>query len=43
MLKSGNVRITLKEPRFLQIDGNIYKKAKEFEFAVLPGALKLTF
>ena len=41
--KATNVRITLKEPRFLQIDGNIYKKAKEFEFAVLPGALKLTF
>ncbi len=41
--KATNVSVTLKEPRFLQIDGNIYKKAKEFEFAILPGALKLTF
>ena len=41
--KATNVSITLKEPRFLQVDGNIYKKAKEFEFAILPGALKLIF
>jgi diacylglycerol kinase family enzyme len=41
--KATNVVITLKEPRFLQIDGNIYKKASQFHFTVLPGALKLIF
>ena len=41
--KAKNIRITTKDERHLQIDGDIYKKAKEFHFKVLPGAFKLIY
>lgn len=41
--KAKNIRITTKDERHLQIDGDIYKKAKEFQFKVLQGAFKLIY
>lgn len=41
--KAKNVRVTTKDERYLQVDGNIYKKGKEFQFQVLPGDLKLVY
>ena len=41
--KAKKIRITTKDERHLQVDGDIYKKAKEFHFEVLPGALKLIY
>ena len=41
--KTKNIRITTKDERDLQVDGDIYKKAKEFHFKVLPGAFKLIY
>jgi len=41
--KATNISITLKEPRFLQLDGNIYRRDRQFHFTVLPGALRLVY
>lgn len=41
--KVHNISITTGEDRYVQIDGNLYKKGKAFDFKVLPGAFKLIY
>jgi diacylglycerol kinase family enzyme len=41
--KAHRIHITTKDPRYLQVDGNIYVKDTEFDFRILPGALRLKY
>ncbi len=42
--KNGScIRITTKQERYLQTDGDLYRKGTEFRFEVLPGALKMRY
>jgi diacylglycerol kinase (ATP) len=41
--KGTSIRITTKEERYLQTDGDLYRKGTEFRFEVLPGTLKMRY
>jgi diacylglycerol kinase (ATP) len=41
--KGTSIRITTQEERYLQTDGDLYRKGTEFRFDVLPGALKMRY
>ncbi len=42
--KAGkSIQVTTKEERYLQTDGDLYRKGTEFKFEVLPGVLKIRY
>ena len=41
--KGSNIKVTTKQERYLQTDGDLYRKGTEFKFEVLPGALKMRY
>ncbi len=41
--KGHTINITTKEERYLQTNGELYRKGKKFKFEVLPGALKIRY
>lgn len=41
--KGKTINITTKEERYLQTNGELYRKGTKFKFEVLPGALKMRY
>lgn len=41
--KGSSIKVTTKQERYLQTDGDLYRKGTEFRFEVLPGALKMRY
>jgi diacylglycerol kinase (ATP) len=41
--KGTSIKVSTKEERYLQTDGDLYRTGMEFRFEVLPGALKMRY